>query len=177
MTERFSALFGEGLGLLPSVDPHSFQTKDVGVRPIPRSHHAGMEKATSSQCLQTGLLAAKAKSGLIEKRNNKAARKIKMIGVSAKGKKNTRTSKRNPSLFRTTFPIYSKYAVAAVWDAVCNPCPYCGKSLETTTQNTMVCVFCLCCGQTALILLGLTAVRAAIGAQRSMPQFLPKSDS
>ncbi|KAK0583563.1 hypothetical protein LWI29_038223 [Acer saccharum] len=76
-----------GLGLLPSVDPHSFQTKDVGVRPIPRSHHAGMEKATSSQCLQTGLLAAKAKLGLIEKRNNKAARKIKMIGVSAKGKK------------------------------------------------------------------------------------------
>ncbi|KAK0571297.1 hypothetical protein LWI29_013773 [Acer saccharum] len=46
-------------------------------------------------CLQTGLLASKAKSGLIEKsksgliekRNNKAARKIKMIRVSAKGKK------------------------------------------------------------------------------------------
>ncbi|KAK4834468.1 hypothetical protein QYF36_023323 [Acer negundo] len=51
----------------------------VGIRAILRNHHAGKEKSTSSQ--------QKSKSGLIDNRNYKAARKIKRIGMSAKVKK------------------------------------------------------------------------------------------
>ena len=76
-----------GLVMVPGVDFQNFQTMEAGVMPIIRTHQVGMEKTTSSQFLQTGLLASKAKLALIEKRKLKAARKIKIIGVSEKGKK------------------------------------------------------------------------------------------
>ncbi|KAK0599317.1 hypothetical protein LWI29_004218 [Acer saccharum] len=65
---------------------------------IPITHQARVEKATPSQNFQTGKLATKAKSGLKGKRklfggklnrgtSEKAARMLKLISVSAKGKK------------------------------------------------------------------------------------------